>query len=83
MADVKFTSSTNARYWEELEGMQDSDQIGVFSKKQIKDFYRDTLGMGRLDESKSMEYDDVVDFLVDLFKIGANPIKYDSSDGSL
>ena len=39
--------------------------------------------MGRLDESKSMEYDDVVDFLVDLFRIGANPIKYDSSDGSL
>ena len=39
--------------------------------------------MGRIDERKPMEYDDVVDFLVDLFKIGANPIKWDSSDKSL
>jgi hypothetical protein len=80
---VKFTARTNARYWEELEGMEDSDQIGVFTKKQIKDFYRDMLGMGRIDERKPMEYDDVVDFLVDIFKIGANPIKWDSSDKSL
>ena len=82
-ADVSFTARTNARYWEELEGMEDSDQLGVFTKKQIKDFYRDTLGMGRIDERKPMEYDDVVDFLVDIFKIGANPIKWDNSDKSL
>ena len=32
-ADVRFTPRTNARYWEQLEGMADSDQIGVFTKK--------------------------------------------------
>ena len=81
--DVTFTERTNARYWEELEGMSDSDSLGVLTKGQIKDFYRNVLGMGRLQTDKSKDYDDVVDFLVDVFKTGANPISYDSDTGEL
>ena len=32
--------------------------------------------MGRLQPKKSRNYDDVCDFLVDLFKIGANPLEW-------
>ena len=60
--------------------MSDDDSLGVLTKGQIKDFYRNILGMGRLQPSKSMNYDDVADFLVDLFKIGANPIEWKQDD---
>ena len=50
------------------------DSLGVLTKRQIRDFYRDVLGMGRLQPKKPRDYDDIQDFLVDLFKIGANPI---------
>lgn len=30
--DVRFTERTNARYWEQLEGMGDSDSLGVLTK---------------------------------------------------
>ena len=46
--DVRFTERTNARYWEQLEGMSDDDSLGVLTKGQIKDFYRNVLGMGVL-----------------------------------
>ena len=36
--------------------------------------------MGKLQPDKPKNYDDIVDFLVDLFKIGANPIKWDSNE---
>lgn len=80
-ADVRFTARTNARYWEQLEGMSDSDSLGVLTKGQIKDFYRNVLGMGRLQHSKPSKYDDVCDFLVDLFRIGANPIEWKNEEG--
>ena len=80
--DVRFTNTTNARYWEQLEGMGYDDSLGVFTKRQIRDFYREVLGMGRLQPNKPKEYDDIQDFLVDIFKIGANPIKRnDDEDG--
>jgi len=78
--DVLFTERTNDRYWEQLENMGYDDTLGVLTKGQIKDFYRNVLGMGRLQPSKSMHYDDVADFLVDLFKIGANPIEWDKGE---
>ena len=31
--------------------------------------------MGRLQRNKPNDYDDIMDFLVDLFKVGANPIE--------
>ena len=74
--DVKFTERTNARYWEQLYQMDDDDTLGVLTKGQIKNFYQNVLGIGRLQPQKPKDYDDVMDFLVDLFKIGANPIKY-------
>lgn len=78
--DVRFTERTNARYWEKLEGMDDSDSLGVLTKGQIRDFYRNSLGMGRLQPKKPRDYDDICDFLVDLFKIGANPISFDNDE---
>ena len=30
--DVRYEATTNARYWEMLEGMSDDDSIGVFTK---------------------------------------------------
>ena len=30
--DVKFTARTNARYWEQLDGLSDSDSLGVITK---------------------------------------------------
>ena len=60
--------------------MEDDDKLGVLTKSQIRDFYRDTLGMGRLQPRKPKNYDDICEFLVDLFKIGANPISYNGSE---
>ena len=80
VADVRFTQRTNARYWEQLEGMGDDDTLGILTKSQIKNFYRNVLGMGRLQPKKPKDYDDVCDFLVDLFKIGANPISWDPEE---
>lgn len=74
--DVRFTERTNARYWEKLEGMGYDDTLGVLTKGQISDFYRDVLGMGRLQPRKPSDYDDIQDFLVDLFRIGANPMEF-------
>lgn len=79
-ADVRFTERTNARYWEQLATMGDGDSIGVFTKGQMKNFYREVLGMDRLQPQKPDDYDDVCDFLVDLFKIGANPIEWNNDD---
>jgi hypothetical protein len=79
--DVRFTERTNARYWEQLEGMDYGDSIGVFTKGQIRQFYKDVLGMGRLQPQKPSDYDYICDFLVDLFKVGANPIS--RKDGQL
>ena len=56
--------------------MEDDDKLGVLTKSQIRDFYRETLGMGRLQPRKPKNYDDICEFLVDLFKIGANPISW-------
>ena len=81
--DVRFTERTNARYWEKLSGMGDDDTLGVLTKAQIRDFYRNTLGMGYLQPKKPRNYDDVCDFLVDLFKIGANPIAWDADGQKL
>lgn len=78
--DIRFTDRTNARYWEKLEGMEYEDSLGVLTKGQIRDFYRNVLGMGRLQPKKPKDYDDVCDFLVDLFKIGANPISYENGE---
>lgn len=39
--------------------------------------------MGRLRPDKPRDYDYIQDFLVDLFKIGANPISRGGPDGSL
>ena len=39
--------------------------------------------MGRLQPKKPRNYDDVCDFLVDLFKIGANPIAWDEENQEL
>ena len=41
------------------------------------------LGVGRLQPKKSRSYDDICDFLVDLFKIGANPIAWDEGSREL
>lgn len=79
--DVRFTERTNERYWEQLEGMGYDDTLGVLTKGQIKDFYRNILNMGRLQPKKPQDYDDICDFLVDLFKVGANPIAWDSDAG--
>ena len=81
--DVRFTERTNARYWEKLANMGDDDKLGVLTKAQIRDFYRNTLGMGRLQPKKPKNYDDICDFLVDLFKTGANPIAWDSENQEL
>ena len=81
--DVRFTERTNARYWEKLANMGDDDKLGVITKSQIRDFYRNTLGMGRLQPKKPRSYDDICDFLVDLFKIGANPIAWDNENREL
>ena len=81
--DVRFTERTNARYWEKLATMSEDDTLGVLTKGQIRDFYRNTLGMGRLQPKKPRDYDDVCDFLVDLFKIGANPIDWDKENQEL
>ena len=78
--DVTFSDSTNERYWEKLNGMEYDDTLGVFTKRQIRDFYRDTLGMKILQPKKPNDYDDIQDFLVDLFKIGANPIKWNQDE---
>ena len=78
--DVRFTQRTNERYWERLDGMDYGDSLGVITKGQIRDFYRNVLGMGRLQPNKSKDYDDVCDFLVDLFRIGANPIKWNDDE---
>lgn len=78
--DVRFTERTNERYWEQLEGMSDNDTLGVLTKGQIKNFYRNVLDMGILQKKKPMDYDDVCDFLVDLFKVGANPVEWHSDD---
>ena len=76
--DVMFTERTNERYWEKINGMQGyDDSLGVLTKGQIRDFYRETLGIGRLQPKKPSDYDDVADFLINLFKTGANPISYD------
>lgn len=72
--DVRFTERTNARYWEALSGIGADEGLGVFTKNQIREFYSDVLGMGRLQPKKPRDYDDIQDFLVDLFKIGANPV---------
>ena len=76
--DVRFTERTNERYWEKLSGMGMEDSLGVLTKGQIYDFYKNTLGMGRLQPRKPRDYDYIQDFLVDLFKIGANPIEWKS-----
>ena len=81
--DVRFTERTNARYWEKLANMGNDDKLGVITKSQIRDFYRNTLGMGRLQPKKPRNYDDICDFLVDLFKIGANPIAWDNENREL
>lgn len=78
--DVRFTERTNARYWEKLATMTKDDTLGVLTKGQIRDFYMNTLGMGRLQPTKPRNYDDICDFLVDLFKIGANPISWDNDE---
>ena len=77
--DVTFTTSTNERYWEQLDGMQDSDTLGVFTKKQIGDFYRDVLGVGGTQATS----DDIRDYLTQLFKLGANPLKWDSGTNTV
>lgn len=82
-ADVRFTERSNARYWEKLEGMGDDDTLGVLTKAEIRDLYRNQLGMGRLQRDMPRSYDDVCDFLVDLFRIGANPIRWDKDSGEL
>ena len=74
--DVRFTERTNVRYWEQLDGMGYEDSLGVLTKGQIRDFYREVLGMGKLQPKKPKDYDDVCDFLVDLFRIGANPVEW-------
>lgn len=80
--DVRFTERTNERYWEKIGGLQGyDDSLGVLTRGQIRDFYRNALGMGRLQPNAPSEHDDISDFLVDLFKIGANPIAY--VDGEL
>ena len=81
--DVQLTQRTNARYWEKLARMSDEDTLGVLSKAQIRDFYRNALGMGRLQPKQPSNYDDICDFLVDLFKIGANPIAWDKNNQEL
>lgn len=79
--DVRFTERTNERYWERVQGMQGyDDSLGVLTKGQIRDFYRDTLGIGRLQPKTPSDYDDIADFLIDLFKVGANPISYESGE---
>lgn len=78
-ADVVGSDSLNSRYWEQLEGLADDDSLGVLTKGQIADFYRNVLGMGRLQPKRPSDYDDVCDFLVDLFRTGANPIALDES----
>lgn len=80
-ADIRFTGRTNERYWERLSGMGMDDSLGVLTKRQIYDFYKNTLGMGRLQPRKPRDYDYIQDFLVDLFKIGANPIEWRSDEG--
>ena len=80
-ADVRFTERTNERYWERLEGMGQDDSLGVLTKGQIKNFYKDVLGMGRLQPKKPIDYDYIQEFLVDLFRIGANPIRKDDEYG--
>ena len=79
--DVRFTERTNERYWEKLEGLGYDDSLGVLTKRQIYEFYKNTLGMGRLQPTKPKDYDYIQDFLVDLFKIGANPIEWRSDEG--
>lgn len=74
--DVRFTARTNERYWEQLEGMGYDDTLGVLTKGQIKNFYRNVLNMGHLQPKKPQDYDDICDFLVDLFKTGANPVEW-------
>ena len=61
--------------------MGDDDTLGVLTKAQIRDFYREVLGMGRLRKDVPAKYDDISDFLVDLFRIGANPVKWSAEDG--
>ena len=78
--DVRFTERTNERYWEKLSNLSYDDSLGVLTKRQIRDFYRNTLGMGRLRTDKGEDFDDVQDFLVGLFKIGANPIKLENGE---
>jgi hypothetical protein len=39
--------------------------------------------MGRLQPTKPRNYDDICDFLVDLFKIGANPISWKRDEKEL
>ena len=63
--------------------MEADDTLGVLTKGEIMDFYKNTLGMGVLQSERPTGYDDIVDFLVDLFRIGANPIRWDSNDGVL
>ena len=81
--DVRFTARTNERYWEQLGEMAEGDSLGVFTKGQIRDFYRNVLGIGRLQPKKARNYDDIQDFLVDLFKVGANPISWNYDEEEL
>lgn len=46
--DTKSRERANPRYWEVLSTMSDEDTLGVLTKAQIRDFYRNTLGVGRL-----------------------------------
>lgn len=38
------------------------------------------MGIGRLQPKQQSDYDDVADFLINLFKIGANPIAYEGGE---
>ena len=79
--DVRFTERTNARYWEKLSEIGYDESLGVLTKREIHDLYANVLGIGKLQPDRESSFDDVQDFLVDLFRIGANPVKWDFSDG--
>lgn len=46
--DVMFTPDTNERYWEKLPYIDSDQSLGVLTKQDIRNFYKNTLGIGEL-----------------------------------